>query len=164
MPGIRVEIIESPLFLEDFLKDAASPEQGGECSFVGRVRRRNLGREVKGVAYDVHEVLAKRSLEKIAEEARQRFETDAHVTIVHRQGYLEVGEASVLVAASCRHRHEAFVLCRYVIDELKHRTPIWKKEYYSDGESEWVQGHALCQHRQEDPHLSHGHESSSAHQ
>ncbi len=156
MAVIRVEIIERPLQVEEFLRDMASPEHGGECTFVGRVRRHNLGREVRGVAYDVHETLAKRSLEKIAEQARQQFEADAHVTIVHRQGHLEVGEASVLVAATCRHRHEAFVLCRFVIDELKHRTPIWKKEYYTDGESEWVQGHALCQHRKADPHLTHG--------
>lgn len=148
---IRIEIIEKPLLPEVYLAGMASPEHGGECSFVGRVRAHNLGREVRGVAYDVHETLAKRSLEAIALEVLAQWEPEGHVTIVHRQGYLAVGEASVLVAATCRHRHEAFSVCRSIIDELKHRTPIWKKEYYSDGESSWVQGHALCQHRQTAP-------------
>ncbi len=147
-PRIRIEIIGERLDPEAYLKTLASPEHGGECSFVGRVRAHNLGREVKGVAYDVHEILAKRSLEIIAQEALAQWEPEGHVAIVHRQGYLGVGEASVLVAATCRHRHEAFSVCRTIIDELKHRTPIWKKEYYLDGETTWVQGHALCQHRQ----------------
>lgn len=145
MSRIHIEIIEAPLKPEHYLQAFASPEHGGECSFVGRVRAHNLGRTVKGVAYDVHESLARRSLQAIGEEALARWESDAHLLIVHRQGFLEVGEASVLVAVTTRHRHEAFSLCRMVIDEIKHRTPIWKKEYYADGESGWVQGHALCQ-------------------
>ena len=148
----RIEIIEHPLDPARYLEGLASPEHGGECTFVGRVRAHNVGRTVRGVAYDVHETLAKRSLVLIADEARQRFERDAHIAIVHRQGYLEVGEASVLIAVTCRHRHEAFSLCRMVIDTIKHRTPIWKKEYYSDGESAWVQGHALCQRSESAEH------------
>lgn len=148
---IRIEIIDEPLRPEAYLEGLASREHGGESSFVGRVRAHNLGREVRGVAYDVHEVLAKKSLRTIAEEVLAQWEPEGHVVIVHRQGYLNVGEASVLVAATCRHRHEAFSVCRSIIDELKHRTPIWKKEFYLDGESSWVQGHALCQHRQTPP-------------
>ncbi len=148
---VRVEILDQTLDTSVWLKGLPSLEHGGECSFVGRVRAHNLGREVTGIAYDVHEVLAKKSIGKIVEEARQRWEPDAHVLVIHRQGHLNTGDASVLVAASCRHRDEAFRVCRYIIDEIKHRTPIWKKEYYIDGESEWVQGHALCQHRKSDP-------------
>ena len=154
IPGIDVQIVEHAFDPSELLKNFASSEHGGECSFVGRVRSHNLGREVKGMAYDIHEVLARKSLLIIAEEARERWEKDAHVLVVHRHGYLKLGEPSVLIAASCRHRDEAFRICRHVIDELKHRTPIWKKEYYRDGESQWVQGHALCQHKKSHSSLS----------
>ena len=146
---VSVRISSESISPAEILAGMASEEHGGECSFVGRVRAHNVGRQVKGIAYDVHEVLAVKSIERIVQEARERWELDAHVRVVHRQGHLHVGESSVVVAVTTRHRDEAFRICRYVIDELKHRTPIWKKEYYSDGESQWVQGHALCQHRQD---------------
>jgi molybdopterin synthase catalytic subunit len=148
---VRVEVWEKPLDVAQVLEGLASVEHGGECHFLGRVRAHNLGRVVRGIAYDVHEVLAQKSIRTIVEEARQKWEKEAHVLVIHRQGYLSLGEPSVLVAASCRHRDEAFRVCRYIIDEIKHRTPIWKKEFYEDGESQWVQGHALCQHRKSDP-------------
>lgn len=130
---------------------------GAENIFIGRVRKWNLGREVRSVEYDCFVPLCEKSLLEIGQEALQKFEADAKILIVHRYGLLQVGEASVLVATSTRHRDEAYRITRYVIEEIKLRSPIWKKETYVDGESEWVRGHALCQHRKVDHHEHGGH-------
>ncbi len=114
-----------------------SPAAGGYASFEGWVRNHNEGREVRRLEYEAFEALAVKEGQRIVAEALQRFGVE-RAACVHRVGALEIGELAVWVGVSARHRHEAFLACRYIIDAVKHRVPIWKKEHYLDGDSGWV--------------------------
>jgi len=113
------------------LQDVASRD-GALCLFLGVVRDENEGRRVLRLEYEAYEDMALPLMEEIAAEARRQFGV-GEVRIVHRLGRLEIGEVSVAVAAASPHRAEAFAACRYAIDTLKARVPIWKKEFYADG-------------------------------
>jgi molybdopterin synthase catalytic subunit len=113
-----------------------TPADGAACLFVGVVRNENRGRTVVGLEYEAYEEMALPLMEAIAAEARERFPV-TEVRLVHRLGPLAVGEPSVAVAVSSPHRAEAFAACRFAIDTLKARVPIWKKELYADG-SAWL--------------------------
>ncbi len=115
----------------------ADPACGGYATFEGWVRDHNEGERVRGLEYEAFEALAVREGERILGEASARFGI-AHAACAHRLGELAVGELAVWVAVSAAHRHEAFLACRYIIDEVKHRLPIWKKEHYVSGDSGWV--------------------------
>jgi molybdopterin synthase catalytic subunit len=117
---------------------AAAPSDGACCVFVGVVRNENRGRPVAYLEYEAYEEMAVTTMEEIAAEARQRFGV-ADVRMVHRLGRLEIGEASVAVSAAAPHRGDAFAACRYAIDALKKKAPIWKKEFYADG-AVWLEG------------------------
>lgn len=113
------------------------PACGGYASFEGWVRNHNEGQPVTRLEYEAFEPLAIKEAERIMAEAVERFGIE-HAACVHRIGDLAIGELAVWVGASARHRHEAFVACRYIIDEVKHRVPIWKKEHYLNGSTGWV--------------------------
>jgi molybdopterin synthase catalytic subunit len=113
------------------LQDAGAGD-GAVCLFLGVVRGENEGRSVLRLEYEAYEEMALPQMEEIAALARERFGV-SDVRIVHRLGRLEVGEVSVAVAAVSPHRAEAFAACRYAIDTLKARVPIWKKEFFADG-------------------------------
>jgi molybdopterin synthase catalytic subunit len=117
---------------------AATPADGAVCLFVGVVRNENAGRPVLRLEYEAYEEMALPLMREIAAEAR-RAHPVTEIRLVHRLGRLEVGEASVVVAVCSPHRKEAFAACRYAIDALKSRVPIWKKELYADG-SAWLEG------------------------
>ena len=123
-----------PALLRQALQD---PACGGYAAFEGWVRDHNEGRTVLRLEYEAFAPLALREAERILAEAQQRFGV-ARACCVHRVGALAVGELAVWVGVSAAHRGEAFDACRYIIDEVKHRLPIWKKEYYVDGDSGWV--------------------------
>jgi molybdopterin synthase catalytic subunit len=115
----------------------ADPACGGYAAFEGWVRDSNEGQRVRGLEYEAFEALGVREGECIIAEAIARFGV-AHAACVHRIGALAVGELAVWVGVSAAHRDEAFRACRYIIDEVKHRLPIWKKEHYLNGDSGWV--------------------------
>ena len=117
---------------------------GASCEFTGRVRAVNFGRAVDSVHYDAMIPLARKALEKISIEALADAGTVGSVRIEHRTGLVGVGELSVWIQVLTPHRDEAFQVCRTVIERLKHEAPIWKKEVYTDGETEWLKGHSLC--------------------
>ncbi len=119
---------------------------GAQNLFTGTVRENNLGKKVTAVAYDAFVPLAIQTLKEIASEAQKNWGSGLKIFIQHRLGKLNVGETSVLIAVSAPHRDEAYKASRYIIEEIKVRAPIWKKEYYENGETEWLKGHALCQH------------------
>ncbi len=124
-------------------EDATRPGDGGSVTFLGIVRGNDEdGRIVNGLSYEAFEPLAMDEFEKIAGEARERF-GDVAFTIVHRIGEIGVGEVAVAVVASAAHRGAAFDACRYAIDELKRRAPIWKKERYADGSARWRENESV---------------------
>jgi molybdopterin synthase catalytic subunit len=142
-----VKVTPDPIALSDVNWESLRTSGDGACNiFTGAVRNRNHGREVRAVEYDAFVPLAEKILAEIARESLKKAGGSGSVYLRHRTGRLEVGEVSVLIVVHTPHRAEAFAVCRRVIEELKVRVPIWKKEYYSDGESGWLQGHALCAH------------------
>lgn len=139
------EVSELPVDPARILGEIECPEHGGINIFYGAVRAHNAGKHVAAVGYDAFEPLARVVLGEIVAEARSRWGEGMRVAIQHRTGRLVPGELSVAVGVSSRHRDECYQASRYVIEQLKHRAPIWKKEYYASGETEWLKGHALCQ-------------------
>lgn len=122
------------------LKDASA---GALCVFEGWVRNHNDGRSVIKLEYEAFALLAQKEAEGIIREAKSRFSI-LHVLCVHRTGTLKVGDLSVWVGVSCEHRDAAFRACRFIIDEIKSRLPIWKKEHYSDGSSAWINSNSCA--------------------
>lgn len=114
----------------------ASADRGGIASFVGLVRDHQGGRTVTALSYSAYEPMAELMCAEIVAEAERKW--PVRVAVRHRLGDLGIGEAAVAVAAGGGHRDEAFAACRYVIEELKRRVPIWKRETYADGTVEWV--------------------------
>lgn len=148
--ALHVGVSESPLSVEAATAFVNAPENGAMDMFVGRVRNHNLGREVTAVSYDVFAPLACTIFHELCEEAIRKFEPRARCFIEHYKGTLDIGGISVVIAVGSPHRDESFKACRYLIEELKKRAPVWKQEHYVDGDSEWVQGHALCGHHHEE--------------
>ena len=134
---MRVAIVRSPLDPSALLAEVAASANGASVLFVGTVREINEGRAVEGIEYTAYESMAARELEAIVSEAASRFETD-DIVVEHRVGALAVGDASVVIAVAHPHRAQAYDASRYVIEELKRRVPIWKREAYVDGTREWV--------------------------
>ena len=115
------------------------PEDGATLLFLGVVRNHNEGSSVAGMTYEAYDEMAGRVLDEIAGEAAERLGTE-RIAVVHRAGDLAVGEVSVAIAASSPHRAESFDATRYVIEEIKKRLPVWKKEHYVEGEAAWLEG------------------------
>jgi molybdopterin synthase catalytic subunit len=119
-------------------REQLGDESCGACViFEGWVRNHNEGRAVLRLAYEAHAPMALKEGNIILQEAMQKFAI-SKARAVHRQGELALTEAAVVVGVASAHRDAAFQACRYIIDEIKHRLPIWKKEYYADGSAEWV--------------------------
>ena len=118
-------------------RELFDPAAGAYCGFEGWIRNENEGHDVLRLEYEAYVPLALSEGEKIIAEAALQY-PHLHAHCVHRTGMLEIGECAVWVGVSAPHRDEAFQACRYVIDQLKVRLPIWKKEYYADGHSGWV--------------------------
>jgi molybdopterin synthase catalytic subunit len=131
-------ITTEPIDASDVLAAAGSPQDGAVLLFLGIVREENEGRPVTGMRYDAYDSMAERVLNEIAREAVERFGV-TRLAAVHRTGDLEIGDTSVAIAVSTPHRADAFSACRHLIDELKRRLPIWKKEHYVEG-SRWLDG------------------------
>jgi len=123
-----------PDALRDKLIDAAA---GAYVSFEGWIRNVNEGRRVMRLEYEAYEPIAVSEGQRVVEEAITKFAV-LQARCVHRTGMLEIGECAVWVGVTSGHRDEAFQACRYIIDEVKVRLPIWKKEHYVDGNSGWV--------------------------
>ena len=127
----------TPINVESLRKELADPACGGYTSFEGLVRNHNEGLSVRHLEYEAFEPLAVKEGERIVAEAIQRFGIE-HAACVHRIGDLAIGEMAVWVGVSADHRDAAFAACRWIIDEVKRRVPIWKNEHYADGESGWL--------------------------
>ena len=126
---------------EKFIKDS---KFGASIYFLGTVRNINDNKTVTGITYDSHDEMVIKSFEEIYNELDQKLDIkDKAVFIEHAKGYLNLGDVSIIIAVACKHRDQAYVLSRYIIEEIKKRSPIWKKEHYENEESEWLKGNPI---------------------
>ncbi len=133
-----IKIVKSTIEVETIVQSVLTPESGAVDVFIGTTRNHSNGKEVLKLDYEAYESMALKKMEEIASDVRERW--DVHkVAVVHRTGVVAIGEASVVIAVSSAHREEAFTACRYVIDRLKERVPIWKREFFADGTVAWSQ-------------------------
>ena len=126
---------------EEFIK---SFSYGASIIFTGTVRNINENKEVTGMTYDSHDELVLKSFEEIYKEAGDKLKIkDKAVFIEHIKGYVGLGEISIIIAVACKHRDQTYILSRYIIEEIKKRSPIWKKEHYKNEKSEWLKGNPI---------------------
>ena len=137
-------IVDEPIVPSKLLARVAAPGNGATVLFLGTVRDVNEGRGVSGIEYTAYRSMAERELRSIVDEAVALADSD-DIAVEHRLGELAIGECSVAVAAAHPHRGRAFEAARYVIEELKQRVPIWKREQYEDGTREWVRATTRAQ-------------------
>jgi molybdopterin synthase catalytic subunit len=131
------EFSKLPLDTSELRAQLLDRAAGAYVGFEGWVRDHNDGRQVLSLEYEAYEKLGMKEGEKIVQDAKIRFGV-SHASCVHRVGQLEIGDLAVWVGVCSPHRSAAFAACRFIIDEVKHRVPIWKKEQYIDGNSGWV--------------------------
>lgn len=130
-------ITADSISLEKFFQERPDPSCGALASFVGIVRDYHEGREVKKLYYDCYQSMADREIGRIVDEVKKEYGV-SDIEVLHRVGWLEVGEVAIAILVSAVHRSEAFSACKAVIDRIKEEVPIWKKEVYADGTSEWT--------------------------
>ena len=139
-----IDIKEKKLTLSEAEKFVSSSNFGASIYFAGTVRNQNNNKNVIGITYDSHDELVLKSFKEIYNEADEKLKIkDKSVFIEHAKGYLNLEEISIIIAVACKHRDQAYVLSRYIIEEIKKKTPIWKKEHYADNQSEWLKGNPL---------------------
>jgi molybdopterin synthase catalytic subunit len=133
-------LIREPINIQEIAESIRKPEDGAVVVFDGVVRNHAKNKAVRFLEYDAYETMALKKLEEIGLRAKNQFQI-RDIAIVHRLGHLEVGECSVVIAVASAHRGPAFDACRFAIDTIKKIVPIWKKEFYEDGEV-WIEsGH-----------------------
>ncbi len=135
----KIDIVKAEKFL-------SSSKYGAIIYFIGTVRNLNENKEVTGITYDSKDSLVLKSFEEIYKDSEKKLNIkDKAVFIEHIKGYVSLREKSIIIGVGCKHRDEAYQLSRYIIEEIKKRTPIWKKEHYSDNDSEWLKGVSIQQ-------------------
>jgi molybdopterin synthase catalytic subunit len=132
-----VEVTTAPIDTAQLQRSLENPAAGGYCAFEGWVRNENDGHVVERLEYEAYEPLVVAEGNRVLAEALEKFPY-LQARCVHRVGMLEIGDCAVWIGVAAKHRDEAFKACRYIIDEIKVRLPIWKKEHYADGDSGWV--------------------------
>ncbi|MCC8410092.1 molybdenum cofactor biosynthesis protein MoaE [Mucilaginibacter sp. UR6-1] len=136
---VNILITDAPLDITACSQWVMTPESGGIDVFIGTVRNATKGKTVLRLEFEAYQTMAMREMEKIATAAFEQWPLQK-ILIHHRTGVLQVGEIPVIIAVSAAHRDAAFTACRYIIDTLKQTVPIWKKEFFEDGEV-WVAAH-----------------------
>ena len=130
----KIDILKAEKFL-------SSSNFGAIIYFVGTVRDLNENKKVTGITYDSRDTMVIKSFEEIYRDAELKLKIKKKaVFIEHVKGYVSVKEKSIIIGVGCKHRDEAYALSRFFIEEIKKRTPIWKKEHYTNEESEWLKG------------------------
>ena len=133
----RIDILKAEKFL-------SSSNFGAIIYFVGTVRDLNENKKVTGITYDSRDTMVIKSFEEIYKESETKLKIkNKAVFIEHVKGYVPVKEKSIIIGAACKHRDEAYNLSRFIIEEIKKKSPIWKKEHYTNEESEWLKGTSI---------------------
>lgn len=126
---------------EDFI---SSSKFGASLIFTGTVREINENKKVTGITYDSHDQMVIKSFKEIYNEIKEKLKLESKaVFIEHVKGYVGLGEISIIITVACPHKTEAYIISRYIIEEIKKRSPIWKKEHYKNEESEWLKGNPI---------------------
>jgi molybdopterin synthase catalytic subunit len=133
-----IRVTPDELNTAEAVQAVGSPAAGAINVFLGVVRDNNLGRKVQYLEYDAYPSMAERVMRELAEEAKERFGLE-DCAVLHRTGRLEIGEASLLIAVSCGHRAASFEAGHWLVNEVKKKVPVWKKEVWEDGEA-WIEG------------------------
>nr|VFK29681.1 MAG: molybdopterin synthase subunit MoaE [Candidatus Kentron sp. MB]VFK33834.1 MAG: molybdopterin synthase subunit MoaE [Candidatus Kentron sp. MB]VFK76427.1 MAG: molybdopterin synthase subunit MoaE [Candidatus Kentron sp. MB] len=133
-----IAITREPIDTAALNKSAIDPACGAVLTFSGTVRNSHLGRPVQMLSYEAYEPMAQSELERIASDCRKRWPDIRKIQVVHRFGKMQVGESSVYITISVPHREEGFLALRFIIERIKKDVPFWKKEFYEDGESQWL--------------------------
>ncbi len=139
---MRTALVTGAIDGSALLAEVAAPRNGAAVLFVGAVRDSNDGRAVSGIEYSAYAAMAENEMAAIVSEAANQFDTD-DIVVEHRVGQLGIGEASVVIAVAHPHRAQAYEASRYIIEALKKRVPVWKREEYLDGTREWVDPTAI---------------------
>ena len=141
---LHVKIIDASIEKIDILKAEeflSSSNFGALIYFVGTVRDSNENKKVTGITYDSRDSMVIKSFEEIYKDSEIKLKIkDKAVFIEHVKGYVSIKEKSIIIGVGCKHRNDAYTLSRFIIEEIKKRTPIWKKEHYTNEESEWLKG------------------------
>ena len=137
-------MIAEPVDLAAILAEIARPSHGAQLLFTGTIRDDDHGRRVVAVSYDVLSPLCEKVIGEICAEAQARCAASLSLAVVQRRGRIEAGQVGIAIAVGAPHRAEAYAASRHLIEQVKARAPIWKREHYADGESAWLKGHALC--------------------
>lgn len=135
---MKVRLTKDKFSVDEAISQLRVPESGAYVVFLGQVRNENLGRKVEKLIYEAYPEMAEAEMERIREEALKKFPI-LDILIWHRYGELEVGEDTILIVASAKHRKEAFRACEWALDEVKRRVPVWKKEVTPEGVF-WLEG------------------------
>ena len=130
-------LTRTPILVDQLLAEVSSPELGGTCAFLGTVRNGPEEHGVAAIEYSAYDEMVDAELGRILSEARERWPR-ARASVRHRIGTIPAGEASIAIVVAAPHRAQAFEACRYVIEEVKRRVPVWKKEVRLDGTAVWV--------------------------
>jgi len=139
-----IDIKKRKISLTEAEKFISSSDYGASIYFTGTVRNQNNNKSVIGITYDSHDDLVLKSFKEIYEETDKKLNIQKKaIFIEHAKGYLNLGEISIIIAIACKHRDQAYILSRYVIEEIKKRSPIWKKEHYTNNQSDWLKGNPI---------------------
>ena len=139
-----IDIKEDKINISNAEKFIASSKCGASIYFVGTVRNLNNDKKVIGMTYDSHDALVIKSFNEIYQDSLKKFKfANSAVFIEHIKGRIKLGEISILIAVACKHRNQAYELSRFFIEEIKKKTPIWKKEHYENEDSEWLKGNPI---------------------
>ena len=139
-----IDLTKERIRPEDAEEFISSSKFGASIVFYGTVRENNENKKVTGITYDAHNEMVVKSFKEIYNEVDEKLKIKSKaVFIEHVKGYVGLGEVSIIIAVACPHRAEAYTLSRYIIEEIKKRSPIWKKEHYQNKESEWLKGNPI---------------------
>ena len=139
-----IDLTKERIRPEDAEEFISSSKFGASIVFYGTVRENNENKKVTGITYDAHNEMVVKSFKEIYNEVDKKLKIKSKaVFIEHVKGYVGLGEVSIIIAVACPHRAEAYDLSRYIIEEIKKRSPIWKKEHYNNKDSEWLKGNTI---------------------
>jgi len=139
-----IDLAKERIRPEDAEEFISSSKFGASIVFYGTVRENNENKKVTGITYDAHNEMVVKSFKEIYNEVDEKLKIKSKaVFIEHVKGYVGLGEVSIIIAVACPHRAEAYTLSRYIIEEIKKRSPIWKKEHYQNEEGEWLKGNPI---------------------